>query len=86
MKICEDPKSMRQRPMDQAEEKFRVRKKKKTEQLSFVGSRRILLLSQRPVSRNANVFRSSLGATFENFVMFLRHLFAHCAFLAGLVK
>ena len=74
--------------MDQAEEKYRVRKKKKkkTEQLSFVGSRRILLLSQRPVSRNANVFRSSLGATFDNFVMFLSHLFAHCAFLTGLVK
>ena len=29
---------------------------------------------------------SSLGATFENFVMFLRHLFVHFAFLIGLVK
>ena len=33
---------------------FLVDKVKKTEKLSFVGSRRIFLLSQRPVSRNAN--------------------------------
>ena len=28
-----------------------------------------------------HVFRSSLGATFQNFVMFLRHIFVHFAFL-----
>ena len=32
----------------------KVKKNKKTEKLSFVGSWRVFLLSQRPVSRNAN--------------------------------
>ena len=32
------------------------------------------------------VFRSGLGATLENFMMFLKHLFVHFAFLIVLVK
>ena len=40
--------------VDKVKKKKKKNKKKKTEKLSFVGSRRIFLLSLRPVSRHAN--------------------------------
>ena len=33
-----------------------------------------------------HVFRSRLGATLENFLMILRHLFVHFVFLVGFVN